>query len=111
MSWSSGTVSIKRGGRRLVGLNVRGKTEPEIYQVSSDVFGIVGKMLSANEALGPYTASPRFEFSEVRFILRLLGVPSSFADYGTLGFVDLWISDELIAASRSHPAAAGEYDW
>ena len=94
MSWSSGDVSIKRGRRRLVGLNVRGDTEPEVYQVSTDVFGIVGKMLSANQALGPYTASPRFEFSEVRFILSLLGVPSSFTDHETLRFVDLWISDE-----------------
>ena len=94
MSWSSGRVSIKRGRRRIVGLNLRGETEPEVYQVSTDVFGIVGKMLSANRALGPYTASPRFEFSEVRFILRPMGAPSSFTDHEALGSVDLWISDE-----------------
>ena len=94
MSWSNGHVSMKLGRRRFVGLNVRGETEPEIYQVCTDVFGIVGKMLSANQTLGPYTASPRFEFSEVRFILSLLGVPRSFIDHETLAFVDLWISDE-----------------
>ena len=94
MSWSSGHVSIKQGRRRFVGLNVRGETEPEVYQVSTDVFGIVGKMLSANQALFPYSGLPTFEFSEVRFILRLLGVTSGPADHEILGLVDLWISDE-----------------
>ena len=83
-----------RGQKRFVGLNVRGETEAEVYQVSNDVFGIVGKMLSANQSLGPYSGAPIFEFSEVRFILRSLGVSSTLADHGILGLVDLWISDE-----------------
>ena len=94
MSWSSGHVSIKQGRRRFVGLNVRGETEPEVYQVTTEVFRIVGKMVSANQALGPYSAPPKFEFSEVRFILSLLGVPRSFADRETPELVDLWISEE-----------------
>ena len=62
MSWSNGHLSMIRGQKRFVGLNVRGGTEPEVYQVSGDVFGIVAKMLSANQALGPYSSSLIFEF-------------------------------------------------
>ena len=94
MSWSNRHVSVRRGRKRFVGLNARGETEPEVYQVANDVFGIVGKMLSANQALGPYSGCPLFEFSEVRFILRLLGVFGTFTNPETVRRVDLWISDD-----------------
>src|SRR3989304_4977643 len=39
---------------RTIGLNVRGRPEPEVYRVCEDVYGIVRKMLSANQAIGPF---------------------------------------------------------
>jgi len=34
--------------RRIIGLNVRGRTDPEMYRVCNDLYQIVGKMLRAD---------------------------------------------------------------
>jgi hypothetical protein len=58
---------------KTVVLTVPGASEPEVYVVCSDVFGILGKMLATNQLSSPFGNGPRFEYGEVRFLLRLLG--------------------------------------
>lgn len=85
--------STLRRRTKLIGMTVLGLTEPEVYRVSEDVFRIIEKMLRLNQAVGPYSDHPRFEFEEVRFLLKLLGVSPS----DTLGrissTVGLWIAE------------------
>lgn len=78
---------------RLVGLTVLGLTEPEVYQVSEDVFRIIGKMLQLYQAVGPYSGHPRLEFKELRFLLRLLGASPSEAPDAIASTVELWIAE------------------
>lgn len=78
---------------RTIGLNVRGWSDPEVYRVCEDVYRIVGKMLSANQVIGPFSRHPQFEFAEVRFILDLLGAPPWEREENECPQVDLWISD------------------
>ena len=94
MSWSNRRVSVRRGRKRIVGLNIRGEAEPQVFQVSDDVFRILEKMLAANQALGPYSGCPQFEFSEVRFILQLLGAPDRPLDGRLSELVNMWISED-----------------
>lgn len=83
-----------RRATKTVVLTVSGKQEPEVYLVCSDVFDIVGKMLAINQLSGSFGSGPRFEYAEVRFLLRLLGAASSVETTSELRPVDLWISDE-----------------
>ena len=86
------------GGRRsttkTIVLTVPGEREPEVYLVCSDVFDILGKMLVTNQASSSFGNGPRFEYDEVRFLLRLLGAPGPSAQQKELKPVDLWISGE-----------------
>jgi hypothetical protein len=75
-------------------LTVPGEREPEVYLVSSDVFGILGKVLATNQLSSSFGNGPRFEYEEVRFLLRLLGAGSSVTTEGELRPIDLWISGE-----------------
>jgi len=81
-------------GTKMVVLTVRGEPEPEVYLVASDVFDILGKMLATNQLSSSFGNGPRFEYDEVRFLLRLLGAPSAIATQAELRPVDLWISSE-----------------
>ncbi len=90
-----GTMS--RGRRRAtktIVLTVPGKREPEVYVVCSDIFDILGKMLATNQLSTSFGNGPRFEYDEVRFLLRLLGSLRAVAREDELRPVDLWISDE-----------------
>jgi len=78
---------------KVIGLNIRGRAEPELYRVCDDVFGIVGKMLGANEAIGPFSRRPRFEFEEVHFVLELLGANVKDPEEDAYSSVDLWLSE------------------
>ncbi len=94
MSRLNGKVRLRKTRKRLVGLNIRGKSEAEVYRVSEDVFRIVEKMLRLNQALGPYSGQPRFEFEEVRFLLNLLGASPSGAPAEISSTIDFWIAEE-----------------
>ncbi len=74
-------------------LNVRGQAEPEIVRVCQDVYGIVEKMLNANQAIGAFSRYPQFEFHEVLFILTILGALVDDHQEGDSPTVDLWISE------------------
>ena len=78
---------------RIIGLNIRGRADPEVYRVCDDVYQIVGKMLRVNEAIGPFSRHPRFDFQEVRFILELLGAPIGETNEEDYPVADLWISE------------------
>ena len=83
-----------RCATKMVVLTVPGEREPEVYLVCSDVFDIVGKMLATNQLSSSYGNGPRFEYDEVRFLLRLLGAPRSVGSLEELSPVDLWVSGE-----------------
>lgn len=93
MIWPSRKKRVRRRMSRMIGLNVRGRADSEVYRVCEDVYRIVEKMLGANKAIGPFSRHPRFEFEEVLFVLGLLGAPVSEADERHYSTVDLWISD------------------
>lgn len=93
MSWPTGKRRARRKMRRIIGLNVRGRTDPEMYRVCEDVYQIVAKMLRANEALGPFSQHPRFDFQEVHFILEFLGAAIGQANEEDYSVADLWISE------------------
>jgi len=93
MIWPSKKKRVRRRMTRTIGLNARGRPDPEVYRVCEDVYRIVGKMLSANKAIGPFSRYPRFEFEEVLFILGLLGAPISETDEHDYPTADLWISE------------------
>lgn len=84
----------RRGATKTVVLTVPGEREPEVYLVCSDVFGIIGKMLATNQLSGSFGNGPRFEYDEVRFLLRLLSAPRSVGLLEELSPVDLWLSRE-----------------
>lgn len=84
----------RRPRTKTVVLTVPGEPEPEVFLVCSGVFDILGKMLATNLLSSSFGNGPRFEYDEVRFLLRLLGDPHSGAMEGDLRPVDLWISDE-----------------
>jgi len=86
----------RRGNRltnKTIGLNVRGRSYPEIYRVSVDVFVIVTKMLATNQAIDPFSRYPRFGIEEVQFILELLGVPIRAVAEVDCSMADLRISE------------------
>lgn len=91
MTHGVGSRGQRRAVRTVV-LTVPGEPEPEVYLVCPDVFDIVGKMLATNQLSSSFGDGPRFEYDEVRFLLRLLGAPRSVAMVGELRPVDLWIS-------------------
>ncbi len=78
---------------RTIGLNIRGRSDPEVYSVCEDVYRIVEKMLGANKAIGPFSRHPRFEFEEVSFILSLLGAFVNEGLESDYSSIDLWISE------------------
>jgi hypothetical protein len=92
---SRGLLGVRRRWRpaKTVVLTVQGETEPEVYLVCSDVFDILGKMLSVNQLSDSFANGPRFEYDEVRFLLRLLGAPGSEAMMEVKP-VDVWISGD-----------------
>jgi len=81
-----------RCATKMVVLTVPGEPQPEVYLVALDVFGILGKMLATNQLSVSFGNGLRFEYDEVRFLLRLLGAPRSVASLEELSPVDLWIS-------------------
>lgn len=86
-----------RGQRRAtktVVLTVPGEPEPEVYLVCCDVFDILRKMLATNQLSSSFGNGPRFEYGEVRFLLRLLGATRSLGLLEELSPVELWISGE-----------------
>ncbi len=89
----AGSRNSRRTAKTVV-LTVPGEREPEGYFVSSDVFGILGKMLAINQLSSSFGNGPRFEYDEVRFLLQLLGASQSLAMERELRPVDLWISGE-----------------
>ena len=93
MSWPNGQVSSRKARKRLVGLTIRGESEPEVYRVSEDVFHIIEKMLRLNQAVGPYVGHPRFDFEEVRFLLKLLGASPLETLERISSTVELWIAE------------------
>ncbi len=93
--WRAGEGS--RNPRRTawtIVLTVPGEREPEVFLVCSAVFDIVGKMLATNQLSSSFGNGPRFEHDEVRFLLRLLGVPSTVVPQEELRPIDLWISSD-----------------
>jgi len=78
---------------RTIGLNVRGRPDPDLYRVCEDVYTIVEKMLGANMAIGPFSRHPRFEFEEVLFVLSLLGAEVREVGERDYSMVDLWITE------------------
>ena len=78
---------------RMIGLSICGRSDPEIYQVCEEVFGIIAKMVSANQTIGPYSRHAQFDFAEVQLTLDLLGVPASGDEEDGFSSVDLWISE------------------
>ena len=94
MAPGGGRSRDRRRAARTVVLTVPGEPEPEVYLVCSDAFDILGKMLAINQLSSPFGNGPRFEYDEVRFLLRLLGAPRSVGSLEELSPVDLWISGE-----------------
>jgi len=78
---------------KLVGLTGLRLTELEVYRVSEDVSRIIGQMLRVNQIIGPYSDHSRVEFGEVRFLLKLLGVPPALAVDRDSERVELWIAE------------------
>jgi uncharacterized protein YneF (UPF0154 family) len=78
----------------MVILTVPGEREPEVYLVCSGVFAILGKMLATNQLSSSFGHGPRFEYEEVRFLLKLMGAPCSIAMQGKFRPGDLWISGD-----------------
>lgn len=76
--------------RKTIGLTVRGEAEPELYLVIGDVFRIINKLLALNKSVAQRHSTGLVEFSEVRFLLRLLGVPSKSPELES----DLWIAED-----------------
>lgn len=93
MTWNERKYHSYRQMTRTIGLNVRGRSNPEIYRVCNDVFGIIEKMLGANHVIGPFNRHPRFEFAEVQFLLYLLGSRAAEAKGADCCDVDLWRSE------------------
>ena len=93
MTWSNRRKRIRRKMSRTIGLNIRGREDPEVYRVCDDVYGTLEKMISANQAIGPFSRHPRFGFEEVAFVLTLLGAPVDELEAGGYFSVDLWISE------------------
>ena len=93
MTGAEASPSGRRRPVRTVVLTVAGEREPEVYLVCSDVFDIVGKMLATNQLSSSFGNGPRFEYDEVRFLLRLLGTLRSAAINEERRPVDLWISE------------------
>ncbi len=92
MIWPEKRKHVRRRTNRTIGLNLRGRSDPEVYRVCEDVYGIVEKMLSANQTIGVFSRHPRFDFDELLFLLGLLGVPANDPE-GEYSAVDLWISE------------------
>ncbi len=92
MIWPSNKRRPRRATSRSIGLSLRGRSDPEVYRVCEDVYCIVEKMLSANQAIGVFSRHARFDFEELLFLLGLLGVPAHENEEG-YGTVDLWISE------------------
>ncbi len=84
---------MRRRMSRTIGLNVRGRPDPDLYRVCEDVYTIVEKMLGANMAIGPFSRHPRFEFEEVLFVLSLLGAEVREVGERDYSMVDLWITE------------------
>ncbi len=84
----------RRRAAKTVVITVPGEPEPEVYSVCSDVFDILGKMLATNQLSSSFGNGPRFEYDEVRFLLKLLGASPSVVSSGELSSVDLWLSAE-----------------
>ncbi len=84
----------RRRATKTVVVTVPGEREPEVYQVCSDVFDILGRMMATNQLSGSFGNAPRFEYEEVRFLLTLLGAPRCRTEQGELRPIDLWISGE-----------------
>ena len=93
MIWPGRRKRVHRKLSRIIGLNLRGRPDPEVFLVCQDVFGIIEKMLSANQAIGVFSRHPRFEFEEVLFILNLLGALVNETREGDYAAVELWISE------------------
>jgi len=85
---------VRRRVGRTIGLTVRGRSNPEIYHVCEDVFKIIAKMVSANQAIGPYSRYPQFDFAEVQFVLDVRGAPANGFENDGCSCVDLWIAEE-----------------
>ncbi len=81
------------GATKLVGLTIKGEREPEVFEVCTDVFQIVEKMMNSNRRLWRHGAERMFEFGEVRFLLRLLGIERPVHGRGTLQKLHLWIAE------------------
>jgi len=78
---------------RNIGVNMRGRSDPEVYRVCEDVCVIVGKMLAANQAIDVFSRRPRFEFEEALFLLELLGAQARESLEDGCPTADLWISE------------------
>ena len=88
-------VRAQRHNKRLIALTVPGESEPELHEVSADVYTIVAKLLAANRLSISVGRAPQFIFGELRFLLTMLGAPSGperKAD--ELPPFDLWVSGE-----------------
>ncbi len=94
MTSSEASTRSSRRGAKTVVLTVPGEREPEVYLVCSDVFGILGKMLATNQLSSLFGSGPRFEYDEVRFLLRLIGAQRPIAMETELAPVDLWVPSE-----------------
>ena len=94
MAPGEGKSRDRRRATRTVVLTVPGEPEPEVYLVCSDAFDILGKMLAINQLSSSFGNGPRFEYDEVRFLLRLLGAPRSVGSQEELSPVGLWVSGE-----------------
>ncbi len=88
------TSSPGRPRTKIIGMSPRGDSRPSVYEVSDDVFGLVEKMLAANQLIGPYSGISLFEFAEVMFLVNLLGVRRNSLIGDELADVALWIPDE-----------------
>jgi hypothetical protein len=51
-------------------------------------------MLATNQLSSSFGNGPRFEFDELRFLLRLLGAERSVASLEELKPIDLWVAGE-----------------
>ena len=93
MTWLSKGKRVHRRLSRTIGLNVRGRPDPDLYHVCEDVYTIVEKMVDANKAIGSFSRHPRFEFEEVLFVLSLLGAEVPEVNEHVYSMVDLWITE------------------
>ncbi len=88
------SVTLRGRRTRRIGLSARGDSAPSVYEVSTDVFGPVEKMLAANHLIGPFSGLPLFEFDEIRFILNFLGVPRDTLTGDEVAEIALWIPED-----------------